>query len=120
LGGRRGLAIIISVLILVCIVVSVDIAVSTLCSRAKSGEENGVYRGLAIVIQEVYYEQPRDAFREYILLLNSSLNEYNGFSIMDVEVYRDDAGFFFYIVFRDGERLIVFTRPVSSPYIGDP
>jgi len=113
LCGRRGLAIIITVLILVCIVVSVDVVVSTLCSRSKSGEELSKYRGLAILIQKICDEQPKDLSQEYIQLLNISLNEYNGFTIVGVGTYRSDGETFFYIVFRDGGRIIVFTRPSS-------
>ncbi len=113
LGGRRGLAIIITVLILVCIVVSVDVVVSTLCSRSRFSDELGEIRELAMLIQRMYDEQPRYVFQGYIQSLNSSLSEYNGFTIVDVGVYRGDEGAFFYIVFRDGERLVVFTRPFS-------
>lgn len=113
MGGRRGLAIIITVLILVCIVVSVDVLVSILCSRSKSGGGLDEYRGLAMLIQRIYDERPRELSRDYIQSLNNSLEEYDGFIIMDVGVYEDGGEDIFYIVYRNGEKLIIFIRPAS-------
>ena len=112
LGGRRGLAIIIAVLILISIVVSADILVSSLCSGGSLSGSLDEYHRLGLVIHRIYRDR-RNPPREYLQMLNSSLSKYNGISILDIGEYNAGGVNVFYIVFREEDMLIVFTHHLS-------